>query len=185
MLIFTSLIGILGGYYRNRKMLHVLYLILVIITFIYQISVAVIIFDEANHISNWLSDTWNNSSTDYRLYAQKKFNCCGYSHPLDHFVVSSMCIPHQRVINSSVQSCHRFLSQFVQSKLSWMYIALFVGLSIELLALTNTITHFCTYSPSSSKSNTVGINSKEDEAYNGYSSKDDLMDNTNTITRQF
>lgn len=182
-LIFTSLIGILGGYCRNRRMIHVLYLIFVIIAFIYQISVAVIIFDEANHISNWLSDTWNNSPIEYKLYAQKKFSCCGFNHPLDHFIVSSMCIPNQKVVDSSIQSCHRLLSQFVQSKLSWMYIALFVGLSIELLALTNSITYFCTYYPIT---NSVSVaNSKEDEAsYPVYTAKDDMLP-PNNIVRQF
>ncbi|OAC97989.1 hypothetical protein MUCCIDRAFT_168133 [Mucor lusitanicus CBS 277.49] len=134
-LVFTSLVGILGGYYRERRKIHVLYTTLVVVAFIYQISVAVIVYDQAAHTSSWMSDTWNNSTKDYRLYAQKKFNCCGFSHPMDHAIATSTCFP-DHIINSA-QPCYGPLTRFVQLKLSHMYIALFTSLAIELLALCN------------------------------------------------
>lgn len=71
-LIFTSLIGILGGFYREKKAIHILYTTLVLVAFIYQVSIAVIVYDQAAHTTTWLSDTWNDSSRDYKLFAQKK-----------------------------------------------------------------------------------------------------------------
>ena len=140
-LIFTSLVGILGGYYRERRKIHILYITLVIAAFIYQISVAVIVYDQAAHASNWMSDTWNNSTKGYKLYAQKKFNCCGFSHPMDHSIATSTCFP-DHIVNSA-QPCYGPLTRFIQTKLSHMYIALFTSLAIELLALCNVITHLC------------------------------------------
>jgi hypothetical protein len=145
-LIFTSLVGILGGYYRERKMIHILYLTLVIVAFIYQISIAVIVYDQAAHTTNWLSETWNHSSREYKLYAQKKFNCCGFSHPLDHSIATPTCLP-DHIVNSA-QPCYGPMKRFIQTQLSHMYIALFTGLAIELLALCNVITLLCTFNTS-------------------------------------
>ncbi|KAI9486622.1 MAG: hypothetical protein EXX96DRAFT_534860 [Benjaminiella poitrasii] len=148
-LVFTSLIGILGGYYREKKAIHILYTTLIIIAFIYQISIAAIVYDQAAHTSNWLSDSWNESTKEYKLYAQNKFNCCGFAHPLDHSVATPTCLPHQ-IVNSS-SPCYRPLSNFIQSRLTHLYIALFTSLAIELLALCNIITLFCTFNFSASK----------------------------------
>ncbi|KAI8087404.1 hypothetical protein BDF21DRAFT_414319 [Thamnidium elegans] len=140
-LIFTSLIGILGGFYREKKAIHILYTTLVLVAFVYQVSIAVIVYDQAAHTSTWLSDTWNDSSRDYKLFAQKKFHCCGFSHTLDHPVATATCMP-DHVINSA-QPCYDLLSRYIRNDLSHIYIALFTGLAIELLALCNVITHMC------------------------------------------
>ncbi|KAI7888080.1 Tetraspanin family-domain-containing protein [Mucor mucedo] len=140
-LIFTSLVGILGGFYRERRAIHLLYTTLVLVAFIYQISIAVIVYDQAAHIPNWLSDTWNDSSREYKLFAQKKFSCCGFSHTLDHPVATPTCMP-DHVVNSA-QPCYELLTHFIRADLSHIYIALFTGLAIELLALCNVITHLC------------------------------------------
>ncbi|KAI7898825.1 Tetraspanin family-domain-containing protein [Cokeromyces recurvatus] len=141
-LVFTSLIGILGGYYREKKAIHILYTTCVIFAFIYQISIAAIVYDQTAHISNWLSDTWNESTKDYKLYAQNKFNCCGFSYVLDHSVATPTCLPHQ-LVNTN-QPCYRPLNHFIQTRLTHIYIALFTSLAIELLALCNVINLLCT-----------------------------------------
>lgn len=90
-LVFTSLVGILGGFYRERRAIHILYTTLVLVAFIYQISIAVIVYDQAAHIPNWLSDTWNDSSREYKLFAQKKvyflYIICSYSNKCISLVV--------------------------------------------------------------------------------------------------
>jgi hypothetical protein len=127
-------------------MIHILYTTLVIVAFIYQISIAVIVYDQAAHTTSWLSDTWNNSSREYKLYAQTKFNCCGFSQPLDHSIATPTCLP-DHIINSA-QPCYGPMKRFIQTQLSHMYIALFTGLAIELLALCNVITLLCTFNTS-------------------------------------
>lgn len=47
------------------------------------------------------------------------------------------------VVNSA-QPCYDPLSKFIKLDLSRIYIALFTGLAIELLALCNVVTHLCT-----------------------------------------
>jgi hypothetical protein len=47
------------------------------------------------------------------------------------------------VVNSA-QPCFDPLTHFIRLDLSRIYIALFTGLAIELLALCNVITHLCT-----------------------------------------
>lgn len=74
MLIFTSLIGILGSFYRERRAIHILYTTLVLVAFIYQISIAVIVYDQAAHTEMWLGDAWNESTKQYKLFAQTKVN---------------------------------------------------------------------------------------------------------------
>lgn len=181
-LIFTSLVGILGGYYRERRKIHILYTTLVVAAFIYQISVAVIVYDQAAHTSNWMSDSWNSSTKDYKLYAQKKFNCCGFSHPMDHSIATSTCFP-DHIVNSA-QPCYGPLTRFIQVKLSHMYIALFTSLAIELLALCNVITHLCTLN---SKKWEVGP--EEQYVHHNNYSADTLVPSNSTTThsksRQF
>lgn len=46
------------------------------------------------------------------------------------------------VVNSA-QPCYDLLSRYIRNDLSHIYIALFTGLAIELLALCNVITHMC------------------------------------------
>ncbi|OBZ85922.1 hypothetical protein A0J61_06033 [Choanephora cucurbitarum] len=115
---------------------------MVIAAFIYQISIAVIVYDQAAHISNWLSIVWSSSTREYRLYAQDKFSCCGFATQLDYVVPSNTCTT-EHVLNT-LQTCQRPLTVFVQTKLTHIYIALFTSLAIELLALCNTITLLCT-----------------------------------------
>lgn len=71
-LIFTSLIGILGSFYRERRAIHILYTTLVLVALIYQISIAVIVYDQAAHTEMWLGDAWNESTKQYKLFAQTK-----------------------------------------------------------------------------------------------------------------
>ncbi|KAI8072165.1 uncharacterized protein B0P05DRAFT_549150 [Gilbertella persicaria] len=148
-LIFIALIGILGGFYKDRKMIHVLYLTLVVVALIYQISIAVIVYDQAAHVPNWLNEGWTTSTQDYKLYAQKRFNCCGYASAMDHPAPSSACLPSPTF--HALQACQRPLTRFVQTTLSRMYITLFTSLAIELLALCNVITLLCTHTFSKKK----------------------------------
>lgn len=71
-LVFTSLVGILGSFYREKRSIHILYTTLVLVALIYQISIAVIVYDQAAHTEVWLNETWNESTKQYKLYAQKK-----------------------------------------------------------------------------------------------------------------
>jgi uncharacterized membrane protein YeiB len=71
-LVFTALIGILGSFYRERKKLHVLYTSFVLIAFFYQVSIAVLVYEQAAHASSWLSETWNEASNTYKVYAETK-----------------------------------------------------------------------------------------------------------------
>lgn len=52
-------------------------------------------------------------------------------------------MPNHNVINSA-QACYDPMIKFIKKNLSRIYIALFTGLAIELLALCNVITHLCT-----------------------------------------
>ncbi|CEP18650.1 hypothetical protein [Parasitella parasitica] len=170
------------------KMVTILGLILVftslvvVIAFVYQISIAVIVYDDAAHISNWMSNAWNNSTKDYKLYAQRKFSCCGFSNPKDHSVATNTCFPDD-IINSA-QPCYGLLTAFIRSKLSSMYIALFTSLSIELLALCNVITHLCT-----SNSKKWEVSPEEQYVRHGNYSADTLVASNSTTmyskSRQF
>lgn len=71
-LVFTSLIGLLGSFYRERRSLHILCTTTVIIAFLYQVSIAIMVYNQAAHTTSWLSEAWAESSVDYRLYAQTK-----------------------------------------------------------------------------------------------------------------
>ncbi|KAI8377286.1 hypothetical protein BD560DRAFT_325736 [Blakeslea trispora] len=141
-LIFIALIGILGSFYKDRRTIHILYLTMVIAAFIYQISIGAIVYDQTAHTANWLSSTWSSSTREYRLYAQDKFNCCGFATHLDYVVPSSTCTADH--VANTLQACQQPLTDFVKKKLTHIYIALFTSLAIELLALCNVITLLCT-----------------------------------------
>lgn len=165
-------------------MIHILYATLVIVAFVYQISIAVIVYVESAHITDWLSNTWNTSPRYYKLYAQTKFNCCGFSNPLDHSIATSTCFP-DHIVNSA-QPCYEPLKQFIQTQLGTMCKVLFASLSIELLALCNCITLFCVFNTSVRKNMwEVGpeeSSSKFVHSNQGYNhSSDTLVNPSNTI----
>ncbi|CAO3680770.1 unnamed protein product [Rhizopus stolonifer] len=145
MLIFTSLIGLLASFCRERKSIHILCTTTVVIAFMYQVSIAAIVYIQAANTSSWLSQTWAEASIDYRSYAQTKFDCCGFTNPLDHPVQSNTCVPHQ-VMDSS-PPCYGPMNHYIKQELTHIYVALFAGLVIELLALCNSITQLCTMNP--------------------------------------
>lgn len=78
-LIFSSLIGLLGSFYREKKSIHFLCTAVVVIAFAYQVSIAVIVYKQAAHTTSWISQTWAEASSDYRLYAQTKVIALCYS----------------------------------------------------------------------------------------------------------
>ncbi|KAI8989274.1 Tetraspanin/Peripherin [Pilobolus umbonatus] len=141
-LIFTSLIGILGAFYRERKAIHILYTTLVIIAFIYQLSIGVIVYEQTAHSSRWLNEIWIESTKAYRIFAQSKFKCCGFTHVLDHSVATDNCQP-DHIVNSP-QPCYEPMTYYIKVQLTRIYIAIFTLLSVEILALCNVITHMCT-----------------------------------------
>ncbi|RCH97914.1 hypothetical protein CU097_014353 [Rhizopus azygosporus] len=147
-LVFTSLIGLLGSFYRERRSLHILCTTTVIIAFLYQISIAIMVYNQAAHTTSWLSEAWAESSVDYRLYAQTKLHCCGFTGPSDHPVPSPTCVPHQ--LTNSEQPCRDPMNQYMREELTHIYIVLFTSLAIEILALCNSITHLCTMNPTRS-----------------------------------
>lgn len=59
------------------------------------------------------------------------------------------------VVNSA-QPCYELLTRYIRNDLSHIYIALFTGLAIELLALCNVITHMCSMENTSRRKWEVG-----------------------------
>ncbi|CDS06105.1 hypothetical protein LRAMOSA08633 [Lichtheimia ramosa] len=141
MICFTAVIGILGGFFPERQAIHILYTVVVLITLIYQIVVAVIVYDQAAHTQSWLHHAWAEATQEYRYYAQEKFSCCGFSHPRDHPVATATCQPDD-IVNSA-PACFHPMTYFVKHNLKIMYIVLFAALSIQILALCNAITMLC------------------------------------------
>lgn len=72
MLVFASLIGLLSSFHTERRSIHVLCTTTIAITFLYHVSIAVIVYIQAVHTTSWLSQTWAEATTEYRLYAQTK-----------------------------------------------------------------------------------------------------------------
>ncbi|KAI8391094.1 uncharacterized protein BYT42DRAFT_555560 [Radiomyces spectabilis] len=138
---FTAIIGIIGAFLRGRQTIHILYTAIVLIAFVYQISIAVIVYDQTAHMGTWLSHIWYESPTEYRAYAQDKLSCCGFSHVMDHTAVSKTC--SLDMPPNAIQPCHLPLTAYTKKQLSTVYIILFAALSIELLALCNAITLLC------------------------------------------
>ncbi|KAG1474355.1 hypothetical protein G6F56_000405 [Rhizopus delemar] len=120
----------------------------IIIAFVYQVSIGVIVYNQAAHTTSWISQTWAEASSEYRLYAQTKFHCCGYTGPMDHPVPSDMCVPHE-VMDPS-PPCYSPMNQYIKQELTQIYVVLFISLVIELLALSNSITQLCTMNPTRS-----------------------------------
>ncbi|KAI9264468.1 hypothetical protein BY458DRAFT_477061 [Sporodiniella umbellata] len=154
MLIFTSLIGLLGSFYKQRKSIHILYTTTVVITFIYQLSIAIIVHVQAINSTSWVGQTWTESSNEYRLYAQTKFDCCGFTNPSDHPFPSDTCVAQ---LNSSLPPCYEPLNQYIQQELGRVSIGLFVALVFTIFALINSITSF--YAIRSKRSWEVGLES--------------------------
>ncbi|KAI8137825.1 Tetraspanin family-domain-containing protein [Fennellomyces sp. T-0311] len=138
---FTAVIGLVGAFCQDRQAIHILYTTIVLIALVYQISVAVVVYDQAAHTSTWLSQTWAEASPDYRSFAEKKFSCCGFSHAYDHPVATATCQP-DNIVNSA-PPCYHPMTRFMQHNLQIMYIVLFAAISIEILALCNAITLLC------------------------------------------
>ncbi|KAG0173211.1 hypothetical protein DFQ30_008600 [Apophysomyces sp. BC1015] len=139
-LLFAAIIGIIGAFFTQRQCIHIVYTVIVLIAFVYQISTAVIVYDQAAHTESWLSVVWAKSTTEYRAYAEEKFTCCGFSHVLDHPVPSSRCT--DELVNSA-PPCYDPLIHYVRNQLSFVYLVLFAALSIEILALCNVVTLLC------------------------------------------
>lgn len=72
MICFTAVIGIIGGFFPERQAIHILYTVVVLITLVYQIVVAVIVYDQAAHTRSWLHHAWAEATQEYRYYAQEK-----------------------------------------------------------------------------------------------------------------
>ncbi|KAI9244828.1 Tetraspanin/Peripherin, partial [Phascolomyces articulosus] len=138
---FTAVIGLIGAFCQERQAIHILYTTIVVIALIYQISVAVIVYDQAAHTTQWLSQTWSEATQEYRTFAENKFSCCGFSHAYDHPVPTATCHPDD-IVNSA-QPCYHPLTRFMQHNLQIIYIVLFAALSIEVLALCNAVTLLC------------------------------------------
>ncbi|KAG1138217.1 hypothetical protein G6F37_010601 [Rhizopus arrhizus] len=145
MLIFASLIGLLSSFHTERRSIHVLRTTTIAITFLYHVSIAVIVYIQAVHTTSWLSQTWAEATTEYRLYAQTKFNCCGFTNPSDHPVLGATCAPNQ--VSNSAPPCYGPMNQYIKRELTHVYIALFTSLVIELLALCNSVIQLCIMSP--------------------------------------
>ncbi|KAI7866421.1 Tetraspanin family-domain-containing protein [Spinellus fusiger] len=140
-ILFAAAVGTFGAFYRHRQTLHVLYTTIVLIAFVYQVATAGIVYDQAAHTETWLGQTWSDASREYRLYAQDKFDCCGFAHIFDHPVISDTCSLDINV--NSNPPCYEFIVYFMKKQLSIIYIFLFAALSIELLALSNAVTLLC------------------------------------------
>ena len=69
---FTAVIGLIGAFYQERQAIHILYTTIVIIALIYQISIAVIVYEQAAHTTQWLSQTWSEATQEYRTFAENK-----------------------------------------------------------------------------------------------------------------
>ncbi|KAI9310738.1 Tetraspanin family-domain-containing protein [Dichotomocladium elegans] len=138
---FTAVIGLIGAFFRDRRALYILYTVIVLIALTYQMTTAVIVYDQAAHTSSWMSQTWAEASFDYRAYAQNKFKCCGFSHGHDHPIPSPICKLDDVI--SSAPPCYEPLTQFIQHRLKVLYIVLFSAISVELLGLCNAITMLC------------------------------------------
>ncbi|KAG2219762.1 hypothetical protein INT45_008593 [Circinella minor] len=162
---FTAVIGLIGAFYQERQAIHILYTTIVIIALIYQISIAVIVYEQAAHTTQWLSQTWSEATQEYRTFAENKvyihtrcfslpnknandvcdlftkFSCCGYTHAYDHPVPTATCQVND-IVNSA-PPCYQPLTKFMQHNLQIIYIVLFAAISIEILALCNAITLLC------------------------------------------
>ncbi|CAO3588188.1 unnamed protein product [Absidia cylindrospora] len=141
-LLFTAVIGIIGAFYRERKTIHIIYLVVVIIAFVFQIITAIVVYQLAANSKMWLSKTWAEASKEYREYAQEKFSCCGFANPLDHPVASNVCSTTSN--KTSYPPCFEPLVLFIGHELALVYIILFSAISIEVLATCNSITLLCT-----------------------------------------
>ncbi|KAI9303967.1 Tetraspanin family-domain-containing protein [Cunninghamella echinulata] len=142
LILFTAVIGTISAFYRDNKMIHVIYSVVVLIAFAFQVITAVCIYQLAANSKPLLSFTWNESLRNYREYAQNKFQCCGFSNVLDHPAETDTCSttdPHM----SKFGPCFDPLTKFVTRQLSTSYIILFSALSIEILAICNSITLLC------------------------------------------
>ncbi|CAO3642328.1 unnamed protein product [Cunninghamella blakesleeana] len=142
LILFTAIIGTIAAFYRDQKTIHVIYSVVVLIALAFQIITAICIYQLAANSKPLLSFTWNESLKTYREYAQDKFQCCGFSGALDHPAETDSCSttdPHM----SKFGPCFEPLTKFVTQELRTSYIILFSALSIEILALCNSITLLC------------------------------------------
>lgn len=95
MLIFASLIGLLSSFHTERRSIHVLRTTTIAITFLYHVSIAVIVYIQAVHTTSWLSQTWAEATTEYRLYAQTKvitFLYPFFTFFFNHYEISSIAV---------------------------------------------------------------------------------------------
>ncbi|KAI8097488.1 Tetraspanin family-domain-containing protein [Halteromyces radiatus] len=142
LILFTAVIGTIGAFYRERKTIHIIYLVIAIIAFGFQMITAVVIYQLTANAKTWLSVTWAEATKDYREYAQNKFSCCGYANSLDHPVVNQFCSATDT--KNNLPPCFDPLVHFIRHELKNVYIVLFAALSVEILAICNGITLLCT-----------------------------------------
>ncbi|SAM06158.1 hypothetical protein [Absidia glauca] len=141
-ILFAAVIGTIGAFYRERKTIHIIYLVVVLIAFVFQIITAVVVYQLTANARIWLSKIWSEETKEYREYAQTKFSCCGFANPLDHPVATSSCSATDS--KNSFPPCFDPLVKFIAHELAIVYIILFSAISIEMLAVCNSITLLCT-----------------------------------------
>ncbi|KAI8339180.1 Tetraspanin/Peripherin, partial [Chlamydoabsidia padenii] len=141
-ILFAAVIGTIGAFYREKKTIHIIYLVVVIIAFVFQVVTAIVVYQLTANTKIWLSKIWSEETKEYREYAQNKFSCCGFANPLDHPVVTNICSATDNKSNNP--PCFEPLVHFIAHELAIVYIILFSAISIELLAICNSITLLCT-----------------------------------------
>ncbi|KAI8991343.1 hypothetical protein BDF20DRAFT_36728 [Mycotypha africana] len=142
LLLFNSLIGIVYTYFFNKnnkkteaRRLRILYISVICITFIYQLSIGILIYDEASthNISNWLLNFHNNiltaapTTASHIRYIEAKFQCRYYLATTGSTAVNMI---------TSSSTCYEPIIHYVQTVLSKFYISLFATLPIELIFLS-------------------------------------------------
>jgi ABC-type Fe3+-siderophore transport system permease subunit len=71
-ILFAAVIGTIGAFYRERKTIHIIYLVVVLIAFVFQIITAVVVYQLTANARIWLSKIWSEETKEYREYAQTK-----------------------------------------------------------------------------------------------------------------
>ncbi|KAI8059423.1 Tetraspanin family-domain-containing protein [Gilbertella persicaria] len=137
----ASLFGIIGAYVR-KNFITIIYLIVIVAALILQVLIGIRIYQKAANTLQYLSDLWPSSSFMYRLELQNEFNCCGYQTTTDNVALSDTCQATVTTLNA-LPPCATILATFIKTTFNKVYLAVFVGLALELLAICNAITLLC------------------------------------------
>ncbi|RUO96397.1 Tetraspanin family-domain-containing protein [Jimgerdemannia flammicorona] len=151
--IFTFLVtglGIAVAFKQTSKPMLYSYTVMIVLIFIFQASVAVVIYTNTIKMAGWLVSEWNAFDLLTRSEVQNEFRCCGFSGPLEAPAFTPQCNP-AAANYITLPGCYPKMTSFIRSNFSIAYIILFLTLSLEVIAFVTITSILFAPSPEPSK----------------------------------